>query len=393
MQLQVKLYNLESAKIHVKYKELRKFNSVEIEKRNLYRKDYYGLRESLAGQIAKFTLILKSNTLDIVNFDKFFLIRNENNKNEMEYIWGGLVPKDGKRVLITFTRKQAEWSFRSISQIISKNKKDIKNTTCFKLIEFIGGNNRTTNITCSSPQTKNIILNKEKKQYIVKYLKTKYKEVEFIIEGKLYNSINGEWIVNYTDEEIEKMIPERDIKNKDQLRKYAKKIIEDFDKKNMNNDFEFLDFMKIALWVNKNIEYNLAFTGKKQSAMEILNNKAGVCHHMTILSNALLYSLGYKVIYISGYAGGSNTNFTKANEHSWSLIKLEGKWYPFDSTWGFVLGKIPITHIFSHFCSTGTFEYKSKDLIKFGNSKVFGKYIPKLKLKNKKDLDEFEVNK
>ena len=383
LQLKVKLYNLESAKIHIKYKELRKLNIVEIEKRNLYRKDYYGLRESLAGQIAKFTLILKSNTLDIINFDTFFLVRNENNKNEIEYIWGGLVPKEGKRVLISFTRKQAEWSFRTISQIISKNKKDIKNTTCFKLIEFIGGNNKTTNINCSSPQTKNIVLNKEKNQYIVKYIKTNYKEVQFVIDGKLQNSTNGEWIVNFSDEEIEKMMPEKDVKCKEQLQKLAKKIIEDFDKKYKNSDFEFLDFMKIALWVNKNIEYNLAFTGKEDSAMEILNNRAGVCHHMTILSNALLYSLGYKVIYISGYAGGSDTNFTKANEHSWSLIKIEGKWYPFDTTWGIILGKIPITHIFSHFFNKSTFDYKSKDLIKFGNSKTFGQYIPKLKLKIK----------
>ena len=178
-------------------------------------------------------------------------------------------------------------------------------------------------------------------------------------------------------------MPEKDVKSKEQLQKLAKKIIEDFDKKYKNSDFEFLDFMKIALWVNKNIEYNLAFTGKEDSAMEILNNRAGVCHHMTILSNALLYSLGYKVIYISGYAGGRDTNFTKANEHAWSLIKIEGKWYPFDTTWGIILGKIPITHIFSHFFNKSTFDYKSKDLIKFGNSKTFGQYISKLKLKIK----------
>ena len=95
-------------------------------------------------------------------------------------------------------------------------------------------------------------------------------------------------------------MPEKDVKSKEKLLKVAKKIIQDFDKKNKDNDFEYLDFMKIIIWVHKNIEYNLAFTGKCNSSMEILNNQAGTCHHMTVLANALLYSLGYKVIYAIG---------------------------------------------------------------------------------------------
>ena len=48
--------------------------------------------------------------------------------------------------------------------------------------------------------------------------------------------------------------------------------------------------MKIALWVHKNIKYDLNYSGRDDlNAMDIYNFKVGVCHHFTRLSNALLY--------------------------------------------------------------------------------------------------------
>ena len=90
--------------------------------------------------------------------------------------------------------------------------------------------------------------------------------------------------------------------------------------------------MKIPLWVHKNIVYNRAYTGKKFSVMEVFNNKAEVRHDITVLSNALLYSLGYKVIYFTGYAAGSSYKFTRSELHAWSLIQINDKRDPFDST-------------------------------------------------------------
>ena len=85
---------------------MRQKNSKEKNKRNLYWKEYFGLRESLARQIAKFSLIIKSTSFEIINFDPILLIKNKNNKNEIEYIWGGRVPKKEKRVLITFSKNK-----------------------------------------------------------------------------------------------------------------------------------------------------------------------------------------------------------------------------------------------------------------------------------------------
>ena len=80
----IMLNNLETAKIHLKYKEKPEENSMskeEIETRKFYRQDYYGLNENLSGQMGKFRLILKEN-FDIVSFKEDIFIRNNNNKTE-----------------------------------------------------------------------------------------------------------------------------------------------------------------------------------------------------------------------------------------------------------------------------------------------------------------------
>ena len=367
IEFDINLHNLEKAKIHIIYKEskdLKKLSKGEIEQRKVYRQNYYGVGKSLEGQMAKFILILKGS-FDIVNFNEYFLIRNENNKKEIEYVWGGRVPKEGKRVLITFCKRQAIWSFFTSSKICSEN--EIKETTYYHPIEFIGGNNEIINIKASSPQSTKIMINEQKRQYNAKYINTSYKEAEFIIEGKLINKCKGEWKVDISDEEIEKKMPKEDVKDKEKLKKIAKKIIDNFDKENRDSDFEYLDYMKIGLWVHKNINYNYEYLGKTQySAMDIYNMRKGVCHHFTRLSNALLYSIGYKVIYVSGYAIKDIKEINKESYHAWSLIKLGNKWYPFDSTWGIVSGKLPISHLFEKFFNESS-RFYGKDNIQFGN--------------------------
>ena len=375
VEFKIQLYNLQTAKIHIIYKEfkdLRKYSKGEIEQRKIYRNEYYGLDKSLAGQMAKFCLILKGS-FDIVNFKDYFLIRNEKNKNEIEYVWGGRVPYEGKRTLIMFSKSEALWSFKFTSKFHSNQ--NIKNSI-FKIpIEFIGGNNEILNIKTSSPQTSNIILDEENREYIIKYKNTNYNKGEFIIQGELQNKCSGEWFVDLSDDIIEKKMPKDDIICKPQLYKIATEIIKDFDKTNKNNDFKFLDYMKIGMWVHKNIKYDYNYTGRTEfSAVDIYKMKVGVCHHFTKLSNALLYSLGYKVLYVSGYTCKNNKEFNTDSGHAWSLIKLGNKWYPFDSTWGLFSGKLPISHIF------GTFFNKSRrthgsDIIRFDNQSMIGKYI------------------
>ena len=100
--------------------------------------------------------------------------------------------------------------------------------------------------------------------------------------------------------------------------------------------------------------------------MEIINKKLGICKQYTILFNALLYSLGYKCIYVSGFVIQDKISFNKNDAHAWSLVKINGKWLPFDATsdWGIFTGKLPVGHIFqNYFC-------KGESIEKTLNSKV-----------------------
>jgi len=190
------------------------------------------------------------------------------------------------------------------------------------------------------------------------------KKVEFTIEGELRNRCKGEWIVDLTDEEIEKNIPVEDKLCKFQLENFARKIIKEFDENNGNSEFEFLDFMKIVLWVHKNIKYDLNYIGRNDlTPIDIYNFKVGVCYHFTRLSNALLYSLGYKVMYVHGYVR-KDIEEKKNESHAWSVIKINNKWYPFDSTMGIVSGKLPISHIFANYFNK-SFYLRSKYPPKF----------------------------
>ena len=371
----INLHNSQIAKVHIIYKEYMNDNILsnqEREHRLIYRTEYYGIHKSLHGQMAKFSLILKGN-FDIVNFKNYFLIRNKKNLNEKEYFWGGVVPYEGKMTLITLSKRKAVWEF-SVTLTIRSNY-NLNRTAIAVPIEFIGGNNEIINIKYSSPQTRDILLDQENRQYVIKYRNVHNNIGEFTIEGQLENKSSGEWEVDLTDDEIERKIPGEDKLCKPQLRKIAKKIIEEFDKKNENTEFEFLDYMKIALWVKENIKYDLNYVGRHEmTAMDIYNQRIGVCHHFTKLSNALLYSLGYKVIYIAGYACTNSKEFNTDSGHAWSLIKVNNKWYPFDSTWGIVSGKLPITHIFSCFFNK---EWKMTgiDYAQFERSNARGKFI------------------
>ena len=373
----INLKNLESKKIHLKYKSTKNLSLLSQEKREerkIYRYGYYGLYEDLAGQMAKFSLVLRG-TFDIVNFEDYFLIRNINNKNDIEYMWGGCVPEEGKMTQIMFSKKEATWSFNNYVKFVSNS--NIKDSKYFMPIEFIGGNNEIINIIPTSPQATSFIIDEDNRQYIAEYVNTRAKEGEFIIKGELRNKCKGEWEVDLTDEEVDRRMPEKDIQCKNQLKAIAKRIIEEFDRNNKNNDFEYLDYMKIGLWVHKNINYDYNYIGRVElSAMDIYNLKKGVCHHFTRLSNALLYALGYKVIYVCGYVCKDSKDFDDSGSHAWSLIKLENnKWYPFDSTWGILTGKLPVGHIFGTFTES-KIKVRGIDDVRFVSPpKVTGKFI------------------
>ena len=373
----ITLKNLQSAKVYLKYKEKPKFDKMTQSERLKYpffRQNYYGLSQALSGQMGKFSLILKG-TFEIISFKEEFFVKNEKNKREKEYIWGGKVPSEGKRTLVKLSKNEAIWKFTSNTQIISR-RGELKNTVLKVPLGFVGGNNDIIKMDYSSPQTKNIVVDEENRIYEIRYKNSGYPSGDFKLSGEIKNRCKGEWEVDLTDEIIESHFPKEDKRDKAILQKIARKIIEDFDKNNKNTMFNFMDYAKIGKWVHQNIKYDLNYSGRTDmTAMDIYNQRVGVCHHMTRLANALLYSLGYKVIYTNGFACESSAEFDQNSGHAWSLIQVNGKWYPFDATWNILSGKLPVCHVFQGFFGK-SIQVVGTDGAMFGKNNVeSGKFV------------------
>jgi len=179
----INLKNLEKAKVHLKYRERPNFNKMNENEKAVYlyyRKEYYGLREDLEGQMGKFRLILRGN-FEIVSFEEDFFIRNKENKREKEYIWGGKIPPGGKRTITKLSKNEAIWNISYITHIKCKSG-NLRNTTLRIPTAFLDGNNDIIKIEYSSPQTKNIIIDEEKREYEIKYENTQSTEGNFKLD-------------------------------------------------------------------------------------------------------------------------------------------------------------------------------------------------------------------
>jgi hypothetical protein len=150
----INLKNLESNKIHVKYKESKLKNKLtkgEIEQQKIFKVNYYGIYKTLVGQKAKYVLNNKSN-YEIINFeDEFFIKTNEN-----EYTWGGTVPEGGKTTIVKLSKREAKYQFYEKYSINTIDNSPINNTTMTIPLGYKGGNNKIIKMSIFSKQTKSL---------------------------------------------------------------------------------------------------------------------------------------------------------------------------------------------------------------------------------------------
>ena len=370
----INLKNLESNKIHVKYKESilkNKLTKGEKEQKKIFKVNYYGIYKTLVGQNAKYVLKNKSN-YEIINFeDEFFIKTNEN-----EYTWGGTVPEGGKLTIVKLSKREAKYQFYEKYSINTIDNSTINDTTITIPFDYEGGNNKIIKMSCFSKQTKSIKEDNTLKKYEVQFHNTKNNIGEWEIQGELINRCKGEWIFDLTDEEIESLIPQDYKTNKQGFKKISIQIIEEYNKTHKNDLVQIPDVAKVGKWVHKNIKYNINYTGRSEvTATDVYNNKEGVCDHFTKLYNALLYSLGYKVLYVYGFAIEKKNCYGEEDCHAWSVVKIDGKWLPFDATWGIFSGKLPISHIFKSLLYEKKVSGHTTDSIKYGDRIIKGYYL------------------
>ena len=377
MRFNIKLKNLESKKIHIIYKEspiYEKLTESQKVLKNIYRRKIYGLPERLVGQKGKYILVNVSS-FEIINFEDEFFIKNATSGN-IEYQWQGKIPENGKKTLIRLSKKEARINFHEKYTLKTIDDSFINKSSIKIIRAYWYGNNTIIKYGCRSDQYPDIKLDENKNIIKVQYIDTKSQLGEFIIKGELINRCKGEWLIKLTDEEIDNLVPPDYKTNKEQFKSIALDIIKKYNEGHRNDIVIVPDVTKIGKWVYKNVTYDSTYTGRNDiTATDTLFDKKGVCHHKTKLFNALMYSLGYQVLYILGYSIGKTKSFSINDSHAWSLIKINGQWLPFDATNGIFSGKFPVTYVFKQIEDKSVEPIICYDKVEFEQIKVNGNFI------------------
>ena len=112
---------------------------------------------------------------------------------------------------------------------------------------------------------------------------------------------------------------------------------------NISRDYlsPFEKISSLAIWVNKNLRYDLAYGGKNMDALWVLRNRKGVCAEYSTLFIAFARSLGIPARYVHVYAFGENG----WESHAIAEAYINGEWYPVDPLW-LEIGSVDATHIY-----------------------------------------------
>jgi len=204
----------------------------------------------------------------------------------------------------------------------------------------LGGNNLILENKLSTPYVDYIddnIVKNNGTHFIIKYDKPRRGSLNTQVDVTFANSIDNEFVFPMNED----MILDTSTEN---TRAKAREIL-------ANDNSNEPDYIKLGRWVNKNMKYDLKYSGAKMTVDEILSKLIGVCDHFTRLYNALLLSIGIKAVYLGGYAiSGKDGTPESADSvpHAWTMAKIDGKWKAFDSTWGLFFDKFPISHVFGN---------------------------------------------
>ncbi len=95
-------------------------------------------------------------------------------------------------------------------------------------------------------------------------------------------------------------------------------------------------------WVTENINYDvqsyLKRQNKQRSVGQILNDRSAVCDGYSRLMAELGRFSDIEIIQIIGYSKGYDykigDRFNNNPNHAWNAVKINGKWYLLDVTWG-----------------------------------------------------------
>lgn len=97
-----------------------------------------------------------------------------------------------------------------------------------------------------------------------------------------------------------------------------------------SNDLERVRFYFV--WVATHISYDEMLGSDKQNPATVFKNRKAVCSGYARLLMSLCEQSGIPAKYVAGY-GKDLDDSTSIQNHAWNIIRIDGKWYPFDVTW------------------------------------------------------------
>lgn len=98
------------------------------------------------------------------------------------------------------------------------------------------------------------------------------------------------------------------------------------------SDYEKVKY--IYEYIIQNTEYNLSALDNEdvawanQSIRSVFLDKKSICNGYSLAFQFLCQKAGIESIYIAGDISAS------VDKHAWNLVKIDGKYYPIDTTWG-----------------------------------------------------------
>jgi transglutaminase-like putative cysteine protease len=102
----------------------------------------------------------------------------------------------------------------------------------------------------------------------------------------------------------------------------------------------------ICDWVHENIEYGYAFASPFKTAMDVYEERRGVCRDFQHLSVAFCRALNIPARYVGGYLGDIRIPPvpTPMDFHAWFEAYLGGQWYAFDARHNVPrVGRVPMS--------------------------------------------------
>jgi len=325
-----KLYNNEYIIINYKYKIIK--TSKEI----LYKQEAVSIPQMYSGGKCNYKFILPDGYINLG------LVNNSFTKeSDKIYSYINDCPNNSINEVIRFSPPESLW--KADVGLSLEFSAPITGETIFKFLRYyIGGKNTNKSYILVSndnnplePTIEDEIL------FNAKVSGSNTKSFGINLHTNFSNQLSKNFSV-YTTEDFYKINENID----DVIRQKAQEIIN-----NQTSEYkDYPNYYKIGKFVNSYMEYDLSYSGKNLTALEIYNSKRGVCEHYTILYNAMLNSIGIKTLTVVGWAFSKNE--TSANEdtigHAWTVALIDGKWKELDSTWGLFEG-IPAGHILKGF--------------------------------------------